>query len=68
MNPLPSKPANSSTSPTALRAGQIPTMHDLLDLEQVALLGDEFERSLETLEGRFVDYVTNVSLKKLSRR
>lgn len=43
-------------------------MHDLLDREQVETLSEVLEHGLEDLETRFAQYVTNVSLKKLSRR
>lgn len=69
MNPSPlPKPVNSSTSHQALRAGQIPTTHDLLDFEQVESLTDALDRSLSELEDRFARYVTNVSLKNTSGR
>jgi hypothetical protein len=73
MNPLPpksvpSKSVNSLTSQTALRTGQIPLEHDLLDWEQVETLAEKLDSSLERLEERFADYVTNVSVKKQSQR
>ena len=68
MNPSPlPQPVNSSTS-HGLRAGQIPTSHNLLDFEQVETLDGVIENSLAELESRFATYVTHVSLTLKPRR
>jgi len=68
MNSFPANEPVKTASPAPLKAGQIPTAHDLLDWDQVDLLTDDFDAALAELEAQFADYVTNVSLKEKSRR